>query len=183
MRNLLSFLSFQGAWFVAVEGAARGSMWAGPAAAAVVAAVHVARSARPAREIAFLLGVGLAGTLADTALHALEVTGYPTSREGWPFLFVPPWITALWLAFATQTGTSLAWLAPRPWLAALLGAVGGPLSYLAGVRIGAVATGEPAWATWVGLAVEYAVATPLLLRAGAWVYTSSRVAARAGEDR
>jgi len=180
LRNLLSFLSFQGAWFVAVEGAARGSMWAGPAAVAVVAAVHVARSARPARELAFLLGVGLAGTLADTALHALGCTSYPTSREAWPFLLVPPWITALWIAFATQAGTSLAWLASRPRLAALLGAVGGPLSYLAGVRIGAVATSESAWTTWTGLAAEYALATPLLLYASTRLRAVREVAPSAG---
>jgi hypothetical protein len=76
---------------------------------------------------------------------------------------VPPWITALWIGFATLPRFSLAWLRGKPWLAALLGGVAGPLSYLAGVRLGAVAVGAHPLLTFGVLAAEYALVTPLLL--------------------
>ena len=41
--------------------------------------------------------------------------------------------------------------------------MGGPLSYFAGTRMGAVAIGESSTLTWSALAAEYAVVTPLLL--------------------
>ncbi len=164
MKNLANFLLFQGAWFVAIEGAARGAIWPGPAAMAVVVAVHLALSPDRARELRFLLLAGVVGTVADTALATLGATAYPSSQAAWPHALVPPWITALWIGFATLPRFSLAWLAHRPWLAAILGGVGGPLSYLAGVRLGAVAVSPEPLLTWVALAGEYALATPLLLR-------------------
>ena len=41
--------------------------------------------------------------------------------------------------------------------------IGGPLSYFGGSRLGAVAVNEEAWITITGLAVEYAIVTPVLL--------------------
>ena len=164
MRNLWNFVFFQAGWFVAVEGAARGSMWAGPAAVAVVALIHLLLVSGRGRELLFLLGVGLAGTLVDSGLAWLGATSYPTSTEAWPYAVVPPWITSLWLGFATLPRRSLAWLAPRPRLAVLFGAIGGPLSYLAGVRLGAVGVGADPLLTWGALSLEYALVTPVLLR-------------------
>jgi hypothetical protein len=50
-------------------------------------------------------------------------------------------------------------------LAALLGAVGGPLSYFGGSRLGAVAHADSELFTYGLLALEYAVVTPLLVAA------------------
>ncbi len=163
MKKLANFLLFQGAWFVTVAGAARGAVWVGPATFAAVAAVHLLLVFERARELRFLLFAGVLGTIADSVLAALGATAYPSSEAAWHFPIVPPWITALWIGFATLPRFSLAWLVRRPGLAALLGAVGGPLSYLAGARLGAVAVSSEPLLTWGALAVEYALATPLLL--------------------
>lgn len=153
----------QAGWFACVLGGVRGEMAWGPIAATAIVIVHLAvlsPAGERTRELGFIVAVGIAGSLLDTGLHALGVTAYPTSPEG---IFVPPWIAALWFLFATLPYHSLGWLRGRPALAFLLGAIGGPLSYLGGVRMGAVDTGpEPVW-TWVALAVEYAVVTPLML--------------------
>lgn len=164
MKKLANFLLFQMGWFAAVAGAAQGSIWIGPAAVALVVAVHMAIVPDRLRELRYVLIAGLLGTLADTALSALGVIGYPSSNAVWPFVIPPPWITALWIGFATLPRFSLAWLVNRPWLALAFGAVGGPLSYLGGVRMGAVSVGAEPQLTWAALAVEYAIATPLLLR-------------------
>ncbi len=166
MPNLVNFVLFQLVWFAAVGGAGRGWMWFGPLAAAAFVLVHLRLCPGPARrsELVYLVAVGLVGTLLDTLFHALGVTSYPTSAEAWPYLVVPPWIVSLWVAFAALPRFSLGWLAGHTLLAILFGAIGGPLSYLGGTRFGAVGVGEPPIWTWGGLALEYAVLTPLLLR-------------------
>lgn len=163
MRKLTNFAAFQAFWFVAVVGAARGATWAGPAALVPLVALHLALVPRAerARETGFLLFVGLLGSAADSGLHVLGATGYPTSA---PTALVPAWIASLWVAFATLPRFSLGWLAGRPLLAALFGAVGGPLSYLAGTRFGAVEVPADGWRTFGLLALEYALVTPALLR-------------------
>ena len=138
-------------------------LW-GPLAVVAIVLVHLlvlSRAGERRSELVYILAVGLSGSLLDTGLRALEITSYPTSP---PSTFVPPWIAALWFLFATLPRHSLGWLRGRVGLAVLLGALGGPLSYLGGVRLGAVEPGpEPLW-TWVGLGIEYAVLTPLMLR-------------------
>ncbi|RUO44019.1 hypothetical protein CWE15_02225 [Aliidiomarina taiwanensis] len=51
--------------------------------------------------------------------------------------FLPFWLVVLWLGFSATAFSSMDWLAGRYVLAALLGAVFGPVTYLAGVRFGA----------------------------------------------
>ena len=166
MRNLANFALFQLAWFAVVSTAAEGRMWIGPAVVAVTLAVHfrwVARPGERADEAIYVIAVGLAGLAADTGLGLLGATAYPTSAEAWPWVAVPPWIVSLWVLFATLPRHSMAWLHGRPLLGAAFGALGGPLSYLAGTRFGAVAVGDSSLLTWGALALEYAVAMPLLL--------------------
>jgi hypothetical protein len=165
VKNLTNFLLFQVGWFACVKGAERGDMWIGPLVVGAIVAVHLRFVAQPSgrrRELAFVVLVAVVGLVADTGLRALGATSYPTSME-WGHAVVPPWIIALWALFATLPFHSMRWLARRPLMAIALGAVGGPLSYLSGVRIGAVGVGDDPLLTWSAISVEYAVATPLLL--------------------
>jgi hypothetical protein len=166
VRNLANFAMFQGVWLAAVLGAARGHMHLGLAAAGGMLAVHLAtldERSLPARlrELGYVVAAGLAGTLLDGALGLAGWIRYPTSAPLWALPTPPPWILGLWLAFAMLPRYSLRWLRPWPALAALLGALGGPLSFLAGARLGAIAPGSHA--TYPVLALEYAVLVPLLL--------------------
>jgi hypothetical protein len=68
----------------------------------------------------------------------------------------------MWALFATTLNVSLGWLQGRWVLTVVLGAMAGPLSYWAGVRMGAVQFVEPAQAV-AALAVGWGLATPLLL--------------------
>ena len=160
MTNLVNFLLFQLGWFAAVWGAAHGHLWWGPVAFAVVCLLHVRSVSARGRELRYLCVVAGVGILIDTLLHRIGLLRYPTSGDG---PLVPAWIASLWFGFATLPRYSLGWLAGRPRLAFLLGAIGGPLSFLGGTRLGPVAPGDPAWGTWVALGVEYAVLTPWML--------------------
>lgn len=162
MKSLLNYALFNGVWFVAVFGAAEGHVWWGLIAALVMLVVHLSLVPDRLPELGFVIGAGLAGAVIDSAMTMSGALRYPTSAEGWSFKIAPPWIFALWFAFAMMPRFSLAWLRGRPKLGFVLGAIGGPLSFLGGNRLGVIEGGSPA--TWLLLAVEYAILTPVFLK-------------------
>jgi hypothetical protein len=169
LKNFANFLVFNACWLVAVEGAKRGALWLGPAAFGAMVLHHLVfltPARERSREVLYLLAVGLVGTVLDSTLEATGLIAYPTSDAAWDFAVVPPWITALWIGFATMPRLSLAWLGRRPWwFAFCLGAIGGPMSFYGGTKFGAIAaSGTVPWATYLALSLEYALLTPLMLR-------------------
>jgi hypothetical protein len=159
MSNLYNFCAFQLAWFACVLGAAQGPSWAGVVAVAVLVAFHLRSAPWWRREVALLVFAALIGLSFDSLLAALDWIDY---RGATPLPDMAPfWIVALWVAYATTLNVSLSWLKGRLPLAVALGAVGGPLAYLGGARLGALAlTSE--WAV-PALAFGWAVLTPLLV--------------------
>lgn len=155
-----NFAAFQIGWFACVLGAAHGLPWAGTGIAIAIVAWHVARSARPRAELLLVLIAAAIGALWDSALVALGWIRFPSGAliEG----AAPHWIVAMWMLFATTLNLSLAWLKRRTALAVLFGALGGPLAYLGGAKLGAVTLVAQGPAL-VALALGWAVITPLLL--------------------
>lgn len=159
--NLANFAACQAGWFACVLGAAHGMAGYGVIAALVVIAGHLAWSSTRASDLMLLAAAGGVGLIFDGTLARAGLVVYaPGALMLGP---VPDWILALWLLFALMLRRSLAWLAPRPLLAAALGLVGGPLAYLAGARLGALQFPEllPALAA---LAIGWAAGTPALCR-------------------
>ena len=159
-RVLANVVAFEAAWFACLLGVAHGQAGWGTAAVVVAIAWHVAISARPATELALagvLCAIGLA---AESVMVALGHVAYPA---GQPVAALPPyWLVALWGEFAMAPNVTLRWLKRRPWLAAALGAVFDPLSFLGGARLGAARlVDEPA--ALVSLAVMWALLMPLLM--------------------
>lgn len=157
---LFNFIAFQAGWFACVLAAARGWPWAGTVTAAAIVAWHVARAARPAEELKLITSAVLIGALWDSALTALGWLAFTSGTviEG----AAPHWILALWALFAMTLNVSLRWLQGRWALAAVLGAVAGPLSYWAGARLGAVVLVAPEFALGA-LAAGWAMMMPALL--------------------
>lgn len=166
MANLANFLLFQGLWFAAVIGGARGEVWWGPAALVPCVGVFLWSASDPRRSLVFVGTVGLVGTLLDTALLQLGLLEYASGVGALAPGLAPPWITALWVGFATLPGRSMAWLQGRGQAAGLFGLVGGPLSFAAGVRMEATNWGGDPWLGALALGLEYALLMPLLLRLG-----------------
>lgn len=135
-RILVNLIAFQIAWFASVLGGANALPWLGVIVTAVVVAVHLYQSARPGPEALMLLIVGIIGTFWDSLLVRLGFLAYPSGMLA-PWL-APVWIIAMWVAFATTLNVSLAWLRKNWYLACVLGALGGPLAYYAGYRLGGV---------------------------------------------
>jgi len=160
MIGIVQFCLFQAAWFACVLGAAHGRVAAGLMAVAAVVLLHLAMSPARAAYLTLTVLAMLVGLVWDSWMV----------RQGWvqyaspgplPHL-APIWILALWALFATLLRGPLSWLHGRPLLAALLGGVGGPLSYLAAVRLGAGSFPDPASAL-AALGAGWAVMTPVLV--------------------
>jgi hypothetical protein len=151
---------FQLGWFACVLGAARGWAREGVALALAIVAVHVVRAACPRRELLLVSVAAASGALADSLLAA---TGWLRYEGAAPLEGMAPyWIVALWALFAITLNVSMRALRGRPALGAVLGLVGGPLAYLGGEKLGALALAEPAPAL-IALALVWALATPALL--------------------
>jgi hypothetical protein len=161
LRSALNFGLMQAGWFACVLGAAHGLPWLGTVATIAIVGWHAAHTARPAEELKLIALVTLAGGTFDTALTAAGWVAFPNGQFA-PWL-APHWIFALWALFATGLNVSLAWLKGRWWLAAAIGAVASPLSYWAGVRLGAATFVEPV-PMLAALALGWAVILPGILR-------------------
>ena len=159
-RALANFVVFEAAWFACILGVAHGQPLWGTAAIVAAVAWHLAISARPATELALVGALCAIGLVAESVMVALGHVAYPS---GQPVAWLAPyWLVALWGEFAIALNVTLRWLKRRPLLAAALGAVFGPLSFLGGVRLGAAHfVDEPA--ALASLAVQWALLMPLVM--------------------
>lgn len=155
-----TLVAFEGAWLACVLGAAHGQPWAGVLVALVVVAACVALGDRPPVDAALVAAALAVGLVWDSAMAQSGWIAY-AAPEPLPGL-APAWILALWALFAVVLRAPMRWLHARLSWAALLGAVGGPLSYAAAARMGAIAMPAPTRAL-LALAAGWAFIVPLLL--------------------
>jgi hypothetical protein len=140
MFNVGNFLAYQVAWFAVIVGAAQGRAWVGATVALLVTAAHLWLR-RDRFELKLVGLCALIGLLVDSTL---AMTGQVRFGAAWPQDLAPYWMLSLWIVFATTLNHSLRWLMCRPVAAALGGAAGGPLAYLAGAKLGALTIVAPA---------------------------------------
>jgi hypothetical protein len=160
IRTIVNLVAAEAGWFACVSGAANGMPWAGPLLVLVLVALHLHFSNRPGRELRLVLSAVLIGLLADSLLVFSGLVSYPSGT--WIDGLAPYWILAMWAMFATTLNVSMKWLRRRNILAAAFGAVGGPLAYIAGQKLGAITFLHPVLAL-IALSVIWAVAMPLLM--------------------
>lgn len=160
MNNLAILLVYQTTWFAAVIGAGHGQWWPGVLCAVLFALWRLARSPQRALESRLVLAALAIGLVLENLWTG---SGLLTYAAPWPWAGSPAWILALWLAFALVIVPLLGYLHRRLWLAAVLGAIGGPLAYLGAARgWQAVQFSEPGWHGLLALGVGWALAMPLL---------------------
>lgn len=73
--------------------------------------------------------IAITGVLLDSVLTLFDVLNFTGSAQ------LPLWFVMLWALFALAAVEFMAKVLTRPWLAALLGAAGGPLSYWSGAAL------------------------------------------------
>jgi len=90
----------------------------------------------------------------------LTLTGVFQFSSNSPLL--PFWLVILWIAFATTLTQSLSFLGKNVFAACLFGAIGFPLNYSVGERLGAVAFGESYLITLILLCLLWAILLPVM---------------------
>lgn len=174
LRVAASVVAFQAAWFACILSAARGEPWFGVAAVTAAVALMLALG-DDRRADAVLVGMAVAtGIVVDSALAQSGLVRYASPGLGLAAAVAPVWILGLWALWGAVLREPLRWLHGRPIAAAVLGGVGGPLSYAAGARMGACSFPEPVAAMWA-LGVCWALVTPLQLAVAARLEHGRRV--------
>lgn len=153
-------------WFACVMGAANGHPFIGAGVGLAIVGLHLRSLPDPEPEIRLL---GLAAALGlgiESGLQAAGILSYASPWRAVPWL-CPPWIAVVWIQFATTLRFGFRWLRGRPALAAVVGAVGGPLAFRAGEALGAVRFAPDRRLSYLALAVVWGVCFPVLTVAAA----------------
>lgn len=151
---------FKLGWFACVFGAAAGRPGIGAAAVALAVVVHLVRTDNPQGEARLLLAAALIGLIWETTLVSGGILDYGDGSFAGGL--APYWIVGMWVLFATTMNVGMRWLRRSMAVAAIAGAIGGPVSFLAGERAGAVAFGDPVVSLAV-ISVGWALLLPLLV--------------------
>jgi hypothetical protein len=163
MDSVINFVAYQAVWFAVVASAGRGRAALGVGAAVLFAAAQLALSRRRRSDLRLMAAAVSLGVVIDGALKFCGWLRYASPEPGFPPHGAPLWILCLWAAFALTLTRSLAWLMRRPWLAALLGAIGGPLAYASAARgFAAVELAPPAARALAGRAHGWGAALAVL---------------------
>ena len=158
---LQNFILFQIGWFSCVIGGASSTYyWSGVVVVAGIIAVHLFRAHNVRDEVVLILVTTALGAAWDSAVLT---AGLYIFANGVVFAGVVPfWMIAMWALFATTLNVSMSWMKDRYLLAAVFGAVGGPVAYYAGHRLGAVEFSDTLTALTV-IGAGWAVIMPLLV--------------------
>jgi hypothetical protein len=158
---VINFVIFELAWLAAVSGGAAGRGLLGSLPALLTVMIHLAfNRTQWKQEVALVAGVTVLGLLVESAFLALGLITYSGTAPGQ--ILPPLWILALWFAFATLPNSSLSWLHGRWLLQVGLGAVFGPLSYLAGQALSAATIPEPRVLPLLVIGIAWALAMPAI---------------------
>jgi len=151
---------YQLGWFACVLGAARGWGVEGASVALALTLLHLLLAESPEREIPLLVTAGMIGITVDSLHAGFGVLRFNGHEAG---TLAPLWIIALWIQFGTVLHFCMNWLSRKYALASFLGLIGGPLSFLAGERMGAATFGDPRLLSLAILAASWSIALPTLV--------------------
>ncbi len=156
--NIVNIVLFNISWFAIVLSQ---SSLVAPLIVGIHLLLHWRVMGKGKDELRLIGGVTLCGVVVDQLLFKTGVF----NLAGQPAL-APLWLSCLWPVFASTLMHSLVVFQNRIALAAVCGALGGALSYIAGVRMSAVDFASPLWGP-VLLGTLWAVIFPLLMQIAA----------------
>ena len=159
-HKLFNFVAFQVGWFACVLTAANGYPWVGLMVVSLIVALHIRSAEHRTHELQLLALAMVLGLVFDSLLVNSGWVSYPSGMliPG----VAPYWILAMWALFSTTLNLSMGWLKSSLALAAVMGAVFGPLSYLAGARLGAIVLID-SFSSMILLAIIWALVMPILI--------------------
>lgn len=154
---------FKIGWLSCVYGAASGLALEGCLLALLIVAVSVRQASNRHSELLTIGLITLIGLIWETFVASQHLMVYATQSnpqfENW--VMAPYWLIVMWALFATTINQSMAWLKDKLIIAAVMGAIFGPMAFVAGEKLGAVEfANEPA--AMVLLAVGWGILMPLI---------------------
>ncbi|HET6432537.1 DUF2878 domain-containing protein [Dyella sp.] len=161
MKVWANAIAYQLVWFAAIWGASTGYWWAAPLALLPFAVWYLSRP--DGRVDAWLMPLAvLLGLALDSALAATDLVAYASAVPS--AHAAPVWIISIWAAFSLTLRHSFRFLHGRPLLAAVVGAIGAPMAYLAAARgWHAVAFPRGVAPAMIALGLGWCVALPSLI--------------------
>lgn len=172
-KNFVNLAVFKVAWTAVVVSAAAGMPFIGVIAVAVAVGIHLRTCGNPESEARLLLIAAVMGLAWESALVLSGLVNY-SSGTLVPGI-APYWIVAMWVLFATTINAGMRWLQRNRAVAAMAGAIGGPMGFFAGASAGAVELASPVIALCC-IGAGWAVMLPLLAQAAARLDNRPRLA-------
>lgn len=168
---ILNIILFQLGWFACVLSAASNQPVFGAVIAVVIISAHLFISKQYKEELRIITVAMAIGLVWDSLIVSM---GWITYQSGMIVNFMAPyWIVLMWALFATTLNFSMSWLKGKLLLAAIFGAIAGPLAYYAGVKLGAVEFNNAMYSL-ISLSIGWAIFTPLLLNISKGNLSSAR---------
>jgi hypothetical protein len=161
LSKVINIVLYQTGWFSCVLGASFGFPLSGALGAVALVGLHLLLTDARKTEIQLIFYACLLGVVVDSLQQAAGLFSFKADPR-WP-LWLPLWVFVIWAQFATLFRFALHWLSGHYLLGACLGALGGPLAYWGGMRLGAASFGDNPLFTLVVLAAVWAGMVPLLL--------------------
>lgn len=176
MVAFINLLLYQCGWFACVLGAAWNRPWVGMGIALSLVGVHLALTTDRRGEATLMLAAACCGLVVDTVQLWLGVFTFPHGHlVDW---LPPPWMTVLWIQFATTFRYGLRWFRGRYAWGALFALVGAPLAFFAGEQLGAVEFLPPRLLHFAILSLLWSATVPLLIYFADRVASDDRVGPR-----
>ena len=156
MSPLINYTLYQAGWFACVLGGASHRPWTGFLIAVILIGVHLTLSLERSLEARLVIVVTAVGAVVEIVQIAAGTYRFTsgTVNDALP----PPWLLAMWAQLATTLRFCLRRVITRPVFAALFGAAGGPIAFLAGERLGAVTLLPPLTQGLLRLSISWTIA-------------------------
>lgn len=161
-NNVVNAILFQVLWFACVIGGAQHVIWPAVVSGIAMSIWQLHPSRRHVTDLIVLLAALVLGLIIDSSWIMFGLLEFNDSR---PFaLLAPGWILIMWIGFGLTINHSMAWLMKHPALPPLMGFIGGPLAYFAGLRLGAVEYQIEFWTMSLILGVIWAIVLIILVK-------------------
>ena len=161
MKKLFNILGFKVSWWACVFGATSEFIYLGPVLMMLFLITHFYLNSPNPAEIKLVIIFAFLGTLIDTMMALSGMVTY-SGLYGSDIIIAPLWITAMWCGFSATVNHSLSWLHNRYVASAALGVISGPLSYLAGVKFGAIEFDAAPIIALIIISIYYGITIPLM---------------------
>tara|TARA_B100000941_G_C28288712_1_gene440365 strand:+ start:175 stop:687 length:513 start_codon:yes stop_codon:yes gene_type:complete len=157
-KNIFNILGFQLSWWACVLGVVNQMQFIGPIFMTLFLIFHFMLFSYQKKEIIYVIIVGLIGLVVDTIFLQTNLIKYEFPLFN---MLAPLWIIYMWLGFAATVNHSMYWLEDKIIITVLFGLIFGPLSYMAGVKFGALELVFP-FISMIVIGITWAFVLPLL---------------------